>query len=118
VTELEQGYLGPSPELMDVITKAMQAPFSPETFGTDEEQDARRARLIAATDFEDLAPADQDWLKARCREVEDGYSPTWQDPASWGGDWAHTDAEIDAEEEGASGEAKALPPDADGWVGV
>lgn len=117
MTELEQGYLGPGPELMDIITKAMQAPFSPATFGSDEEQDARRARFVAVADFEDLEPADQAWLTARCREVEDGASPTWQDPASWGGDWAATDAEVDAEEE-QGGEAKGLPPDADGWVGV
>jgi hypothetical protein len=110
---MDPAYLGPDEQLLELISKALNAPYSLETFGDFDAQEARRDRLVAVNRFDQLSEADQEWLLARCREVEAGRSPTLLDPADWGSDWAAEDEALDADDE-----VKALEPDEDGWVGV
>ncbi len=91
------GFGGPDADLLARFHVAMQLP--PAEGESLEEQQAQADRLLAASTYADLAPADREWLDNAVVAVTGGAAwRTWANPESWGGDWAAQDAALDAGE--------------------
>lgn len=114
-------FAGPSPELQHRIGLLHHSPVMYEL--SYDEQDALKARLVQATDFEDLSAEDQALIVRGERLVADGASETLQDPADWPAFVDPPDDDPAADPaEGAESKADQLAelPSIDdaGWVGL
>lgn len=99
--------LGPSRALLERLGRAEHSPLlMGMPFAV---RKALERRVIAVREFDQLSDADQELIEAGEREVSAGLSPTLQNPADWGGDWAAEDLAVQERRE--RGERKVLEAD-------
>lgn len=105
-------FLGPSRELLERLGRAEHSPlFMAMDLPV---RKALEARVVQCREFGELTEPDQELIEAGEREVSAGLSPTLQNPADWGGDWAAEDEQVGARR----GRAQAKALDVDGWAGI